>query len=108
MSETIRIEVPLSDLQEVEGALRRQGVGVTTLESRGFGGIATGTVIVTLTGMALRAITSLYKERQATRRATKLKYRGIELEGPSDAILVDLIKRIGAGEPEKPDVDAPD
>jgi hypothetical protein len=85
------IKVPLADAHEIEAQLHQHVVVFSRSKASAFGGQSSVSLIVPLSQIAAAVIVALYRERQKSRRAVELSFKGIKIKGASDKLLTQIL-----------------
>jgi hypothetical protein len=99
--EEIILSVPTTDAEEVAKQLADLDIEAEPYTGRAFDGGAVASFIIVMTPLVLPHLVKMYTARQETQRATKLKYKGVELTGASDKLLKTLIDKLDSAKPDK-------
>ena len=89
----IAIIVPMDDVDEVRSTLAQGGINAVKGSGHGFDGSDVVSLTMHLSPVVAGLLASLYATRQKAKRFTKFRYKGIELEGVSEAKLTELAER---------------
>jgi predicted site-specific integrase-resolvase len=90
----IAIEVLENDIEELRHEFNKQNVEVDVVRSNGFDASSTATLIVELSPVVAGLVATLYGIRKRSEKNIKLKHRGIEITGVSEASLLKILERI--------------
>lgn len=83
MEETITVQVPASEAEELGALIRDMAVDTAPIESRAFDGGIVVTAIVTLTTTSLPVLKAWLQARSQERRSTKVTIKGKQFTGYS-------------------------
>ncbi|WP_133239591.1 hypothetical protein [Pararhodobacter aggregans] len=89
----IAIEVTERDIDELRSEFNNRNIKVDVVRSNGFDASSIVTLIVELSPVTAGLVATLYGIRKRSEKHIKLKHRGIEIKGVSEAALLKILER---------------